>query len=673
MSYGNGAKLGYSYDKLERVSKVYYNGSTSPAVSYSYSSDGSLSRVDDHAANKEHIYNYDALGRLTSMTERSGANGVQMYRTGYDGANRVTSVEYKVSPAWNGTFMDARSYGYTYAAADGSLTKLTLPGSGVYTYSYDGLKRLTDRSLSIGGQSYMTRSYGYLDGTAQNSTTLIVGSLANRKADGSSINSYTYSYDDVGNITAISGSTNASYTYDAQGQLLTETYGGKTYTYTYDGAGNILSVSDGSTTKSYTYGDSNWKDLLTAYDGQAISYDAIGNPTSWYDGTTFGWSNGRRLTSAVNSSKGLNNSYTYDADGLRLTKTVSGEQHKYVWQGSTLVSEYYGGKSLEFFYDESGVPYGFSYKSSSSAAPAMYYYVTNLQGDVTNVLDASGNTVASYTYNAWGKLLSSSGAMASINPIRYRGYYFDSDTGLYYVSSRYYAPELGRFINADDVSMLGADGSVLSYNLFAYCLNNPVNRFEVDGNWSMPNWLKVTVGAVATVAAVAITVATGGVVLPVLIGVAASTAVGAVGNAIRHRLTTGSWDGTKDALLNGAADGFMAGGLFALGGSIIGGAVRTVKNARSGITIGKVGQFEEVAKIAKTRHYAGLNEYGFIKKTFGQKAAETIGWWQNKCVVKGVMALNGAIYDCGGALTGAYAKEIALTKGYKFLYNVWLM
>ena len=478
MSYGNGAKLGYSYDKLERVSKVYYNGSTSPAVSYSYSSDGSLSRVDDHAANKEHIYNYDALGRLTSMTERSGANGVQMYRTGYDGANRVTSVEYKVSPAWNGTFMDARSYGYTYAAADGSLTKLTLPGSGVYTYSYDGLKRLTDRSLSIGGQSYMTRSYGYLDGTAQNSTTLIVGSLANRKADGSSINSYTYSYDDVGNITAISGSTNASYTYDAQGQLLTETYGGKTYTYTYDGAGNILSVSDGSTTKSYTYGDSNWKDLLTAYNGQAISYDAIGNPTSWHDGTTFGWSNGRRLTSAVNSSAGLNNSYTYDADGLRLTKTVNGEQHKYVWQGSTLVSEYYGGKTLEFFYDESGAPYGFSYKSSSTAAPAMYYYVTNLQGDVTNVLDASGNTVASYTYNAWGKVLTSSGSMASINPIRYRGYYFDTETGLYYLKSRYYDPQLARFVNADRIL---DNRYVNTLNLFAYCGNNPVNNEDPNG------------------------------------------------------------------------------------------------------------------------------------------------------------------------------------------------
>ena len=83
--------------------------------------------------------------------------------------------------------------------------------------------------------------------------------------------------------------------------------------------------------------------------------------------------------------------------------------------------------------------------------------------------------------------------MADINPLRYRGYYFDSDTGLYYLKARYYDPEIGRWINADDTANLGVDGSILSYNLFTYCLNNPNNRFVVDGNWSMPN----TVGAVA--------------------------------------------------------------------------------------------------------------------------------------------------------------------------------
>ena len=320
-----------------------------------------------------------------------------------------------------------------------------------------------------------------------------------------------------------------------------------------------------------------------------------------------------------------------------------------------------------FFYDNTGKPYAMQINGTT------YYYVTNLQGDVMGLVDTSGNSVASYTYDPYGKVLTATGELADKNPLRYRGYYYDSETGFYYVSSRYYDPEVGRWINADDADYIGADGSPLSYNLFAYCLNNPVNRTDVEGNWSLPNWAKVVVGAVATVAAVAVTVATGGAAAPVLIGVAASTIGGAATGAIQHRVTTGSWEGAGKAALNGAADGFMTGGLCALGGSVIGGAARTIKNAKSGITIGKMGQFDRVAEIAKTRHYSGLKEFKLIEKTLGTKAAETVGWWQNKCVVKGVMALKGAIYDCGGALTGAYAKEVALTKGYQYLYNVWLM
>lgn len=293
------------------------------------------------------------------------------------------------------------------------------------------------------------------------------------------------------------------------------------------------------------------------------------------------------------------------------------------------------------------------------------------------IIDADGNVKVEYTYDAWGKILSISGPMAdtlgTVNPLTYRGYVYDTETDLYYISSRYYNASVSRFINADDIDYLGADGSPLSYNLFVYCTNNPVNRFDVNGNWSLPNWLKVAVGAVATVAAVVVTVATGGAAAPVLIGVAASTVGGAAIGAVNHRITTGSWEGALEAALDGAADGFMTGGLCAFGGSLCAGTVRTIKNARSGITIGKVGTFEDVAALAKTRHYSGLKEFNFIKKLAGPKVAEAVGWWQNKWVLKGVMALNGAIYDCGGALTGAYAKEVDLTKGYQYLYDIWLM
>ena len=125
------------------------------------------------------------------------------------------------------------------------------------------------------------------------------------------------------------------------------------------------------------------------------------------------------------------------------------------------------------------MPYAFSYKSSSSATPVFYYYVTNLQGDVVKILTASGAVVANYSYNAWGKLLSSSGTMASVNPIRYRGYYFDAETGFYYLVSRYYDPQICRFVNVD--SQLDSEANFVGCNVFVYCANNPVLRVDPTG------------------------------------------------------------------------------------------------------------------------------------------------------------------------------------------------
>ena len=303
--------------------------------------------------------------------------------------------------------------------------------------------------------------------------------------------------------------------------MLTETVNGVTYTYTYDTYGNIRSVSDGVNTYAYTYGDSNWKDLLTAYCGQSITYDQIGNPTHWYNGNNFTWVNGRRLATITASSGGTVASYTYDVDGLRQTKTVGGVEHRYVWQGNKLVSEYWDGKELEFFYDESGMPYAFLYKSSSNATPVFYYYVTNLQGDVVKILTASGTEVANYSYNAWGKLLSSSGTMASVNPIRYRGYYFDAETGFYYLVSRYYDPQICRFVNADNLASTGQ--GLIGCNMFTYCGNNPVCRIDFDGeDWESA--LRIGTALVVIGVLAAITIGTGGAGALVLAGVGVTAA-----------------------------------------------------------------------------------------------------------------------------------------------------
>ena len=523
--YATGQAVLYEYDELERVSDVYYNSDVyNPAVSYSYSSNGALSRVDDHAANREYVYNYDALGRLTSMTERSGENAVQVYAANYDSANRITESVYAVSANWDGSFEDAYGYGYTYDSTDGSLSSMYLPDESTYTYTYDDLKRLSNRVLEVDGETFISRNYGYLPGTGTNGTTMMVGSMSNSNGTGGIISQHTYTYDDVGNITAIGGSNPATYTYDSLGQMLTETIDGITTTYTYDEAGNILTVDDGYMEHTYTYGDADWKDLLTAYDGYSISYDAIGNPLSWYDGTSFTWELGRRLMSATNPYTGLSNSYTYNADGLRLTKTVGTVEHKYVWQGSKLISEYYGGKELHFFYDESGAPFAFAYKSSATAAPVFYYYVTNLQGDVIKILNASGSTVATYSYDAWGKILDSSGSMADINPIRYRGYYYDTDTQLYYLQSRYYDPQIARFINGDGLITQGVQGA----NMFAYCGNSPVNGVDPHGD----AWYHWVIGAAVVVGMAVVTVATCGGSLAL-----AASSIGLVGSGVAAATT----------------------------------------------------------------------------------------------------------------------------------------
>ena len=144
-----------------------------------------------------------------------------------------------------------------------------------------------------------------------------------------------------------------------------------------------------------------------------------------------------------------------------------------------LVCETNGTDTIWYTYDESGNPIGMELNGTQ------YYYMKNVQGDVIAILDANGNKVVEYDYNAWGYLRSTTGILASTvgvkNPIRYRGYYYDVETGLYYLQSRYYDPQTGRFINADDTDYLGADGSFASYNLFAYCNNNPVNNSDPSG------------------------------------------------------------------------------------------------------------------------------------------------------------------------------------------------
>ena len=211
-------------------------------------------------------------------------------------------------------------------------------------------------------------------------------------------------------------------------------------------------------------------------------YDTLGNPCN-YMGNVIEWEYGRRMRSCGGIT------YKYGADGIRTEKTVNGTVHKYYAEGETLHFETRtnaggGMQKLWYYYDGSGIC-GVEYNGT------VYYFQKNLQGDVTRIYDGNGSLVAQYVYDAWGnhKVLNANGTemtdetfIGNVNPFRYRGYYYDTDSGLYYLQSRYYDPEVGRFINADEIDYIEPE-TLMGCNLYAYCGNNPVMYADPTGNF----------------------------------------------------------------------------------------------------------------------------------------------------------------------------------------------
>ncbi len=325
----------------------------------------------------------------------------------------------------------------------------------------------------------------------------LVSLLTNKLTDVTK--SHGYTYDNDGRIKAETMTTTSKdangtnfeatdvtyYTYDSKGQLIVAENSSSKVAYSYDSRGNIIEKNeytvsiDENNEKVYTENanntyeyDQTWKDELTAYNGQTITYDASGNPID-YMGHNLSWSMGRQLASFDNIT------YTYDENGIRASKTSNGVKTKYfVDLDGNVVYQTDETNALLFYYDRNNEVIGFRYNNDN------YFYVKNQQGDITDIVDSEGEVVASYQYDAWGKIINISGSnleIANLNPFRYRGYYYDADTSLYYLQSRYYDPEMGRFINCDDVKYIGATESEVSYNPFAYCENEPVNRKDASG------------------------------------------------------------------------------------------------------------------------------------------------------------------------------------------------
>ena len=481
VTYGNGFRVKYRYDSLDRVEQILFriDGTESLAYRMIYNGEGDLYEIRNYRTGRASFFEYDHAGRCMASTERAFtvSNGVihygaalSSYRYEYDVCNNLTKLTCSVAgTTWNTT--------YTYDKDNRPKTTTTWSGT-VLTNTYDSLGRLTKRTWGL-GSSYETRLEYWLNG--DNRTTLL-----HRYYNGND-DPYVYGYDDNGNITSITqGSTGITYEYDAANRLTRENNGvtNETVTYEYDDFGNILNkktyaYTTGTlpatpvSTVTYTYASSGWTDQLVSYNGQTIAYDAMGNPTT-YRGYTFTWQ-GKQLMSSVKDTQTI--SFEYNEDGLRQKKTVNGTDTDYFYNGSVLIGMQRSGTRYLFSYDASGNVVSVKYNNNE------YYYVRNGQGDIVKLIDASGNTMVEYTYNTWGKKVTTTGSLAGslglIQPFRYRGYVYDYETGFYYLESRYYDPTTGRFVSAD--VMLSTGQGVLGHNAYAYCLGNPVNMVDTLG------------------------------------------------------------------------------------------------------------------------------------------------------------------------------------------------
>ena len=439
--------------------------SVSGTTTYDYDNEGRLKAVGpdllktDENYREDESYTYDKYGNLTSKT-----------------------INYEN--------VDNKTYAYTYSTDSTKKLESITVNDITVTPKTDVNGRHTGKAISVGNtkidEEYIT--YLKFGDHATNMPSTV------RHKD----NIIKYKYDNMGNISEIreNGILTARYTYDTIGRLVREDnkHSFTTTLYTYDNNGNILfkknhafTLNDADYLEEMEYTVDTYKydgDKLMSYNGEPFVYDDIGNPIK-YRGKKANWSHGRRLVRYVKNDENdendenYKNTFTYDARGRRIGKNTISFTYD---SNGNLIKQTDGTTTLEFLYDHTGV-------CAVVHNGSTYFCRKNAQGDIISLLDNAGEVSVYYRYNAWGvcTVLDSNGAqiddtshIGNLNPFRYRSYYYDTETKLYFLKTRYYDPEICRFITIDDISYLDPD-TINGINLYAYCGNNPIVYFDPAG------------------------------------------------------------------------------------------------------------------------------------------------------------------------------------------------
>lgn len=471
VTYANGGAYAPIYDSRDRLVGDYWNGTR--ISEYYYNENDRLSKFVDNVTDVSYQYEYAFYGLPFKVT---GSDGTQSSYD-YDKSGALARLTFSDD---DDTIYSGKFYTNEKGMPEDVVID-TLDNTMIH-YNYDDLGRV--ESYSYGP---IIRTFRYKDYTDNNVITATdqVIEIVDETQDGIVLQVYDLDYHPDGSLYYAFENVEQDYYdyfYDELGRVTENYANGDLYDYYYDAGGNLTEVTYNTLPlHTYTYENTNWKDQLTAFDGKAITYDANGNPLT-YDGYSYTWQRGTQLANI--SGNGKNISYIYDSQGHRVQKTVNGLTTNYLYSGDLLMRQTDGTNTIDFQYDASGNLVGFLYNGTP------YYYLRNLLNDISGIVDGNGNIVAKYRYDAYGNAILATGTMAEINPIRYRGYYYDTETNWYYLQSRYYNPEWCRFISPDCLFISG--DVITGNNMYVYCNNNPVMYIDTAGAMPELNNINLT-------------------------------------------------------------------------------------------------------------------------------------------------------------------------------------